>query len=91
MKNLMDFLLAALPWISIGLLLAIFFARSARKKKGDETKENYATEGMALGMCFGTAIGTSLGNNTGIGLSLGMLAGLVIGSCIEKKKNDENN
>ena len=89
MKNVMDFLSAALPWISIGLLLAIFFVRSARKKKGDKTKENYGTEGMALGMCFGTAIGTSLGNNTGIGLSLGMLAGLVIGSCIEKKKNDD--
>ena len=90
MKNVMDFLSAALPWISIGLLLAIFFARSARKKKGDETKENYGTEGMALGMCFGTAIGTSLGNNTGIGLSLGMLAGLVTGSCIEKKKTDDD-
>ena len=89
MKDVMDFLSAALPWISIGLLLAIFFAQSARKKKGDETKENYATEGMALGMCFGTAIGTSLGNNTGIGLALGMLAGFVIGSCIEKKKNDD--
>ena len=90
MKNVMGFLSAALPWISIGLLLAIFFVRSVRKKKGDETKENYSTEGMALGMCFGTAIGTSLGNNTGIGLSLGMLAGLVIGSCIEKKKTDDD-
>ena len=89
MKNILDFLSAALPWISIGLLLAIFFAQSARKKKGDKTKENYATEGMALGMCFGTAIGTSIGNNTGIGLTLGMLAGFVIGSCIEKKKNDD--
>ena len=88
MKDMMDFLLAALPWLCIGLLLAIFFARSARKKKGDETKENYATEGMALGMCFGTAIGTSIGNNTGIGMSLGMLLGLAIGSSIEKKKDD---
>ena len=88
MKNFMDFLSAALPWVSIGLLLAIFFARSARKKK--EKNENYGTEGMAFGMCFGTAIGTSIGNNTGIGLSLGMLAGLVIGSCIEKKKNDDS-
>lgn len=81
----LDFLSAALPWICMGLLLAIFFAQSARKKN----KENYATEGMALGMCFGVAIGTSLGNNTGIGLSLGMLAGLVIGSCIEKKKSND--
>ena len=58
-------------------------------KQRIKKKENYGTEGMALGMCFGVAIGTSLGNNTGIGLSLGMLAGLVIGSCIEKKKTDD--
>ena len=89
MKGILDFLSAALPWISIGLLLAIFFAKSARKKSGNKKNEDYGTEGMALGMCFGTAIATSLGNNTGIGLTLGMLAGLVIGSCIEKKKNDD--
>lgn len=86
MKNVMDFLSAALPWISIGLLLAIFFAQNARREK--DKKENFGTEGLALGMCFGTAIGTSLGS-TGIGLTLGMLAGLVIGSSIEKKKNDD--
>ena len=87
MKDVMDFLSAALPWICIGLLLAIFFAQSARKN--NKKAENYSTEGMALGMCFGVAIGTAFGNNTGIGLSLGMLAGLVIGSCIEKKGDDE--
>ena len=69
----------------MGLLLAVFFAKSAQKREDKEKKENYSTEDMALGMCFGVAIGTSLGSNTGIGLSLGMLAGLVIGSCIEKK------
>ena len=84
----MDFLSAALPWISIGLLLAIFFAQSARTKKDNKKQETYSTEGMALGMCFGVAIGTAFGNNTGIGLTLGMLTGLVIGSCITKKKND---
>ena len=85
----MDFLSAALPWICIGLLLAIFFAQGARKKKDNKKQENYSTEGMALGMCFGTAIGTSIGNNTGIGLTLGMLAGFVIGSLLEKKRNDD--
>ena len=90
MKNVMDFLSAALPWICIGLLLAIFFVKGTRKKKDNKKKENYGTEGMALGMCFGVAIGTAFGNNTGIGLTLGMLAGFVIGTCIEKKKNDDN-
>lgn len=89
MKDIFDFLSAALPWISIGLLLAIFFAQNAQRKKKNKKTENYGTEGMALGMCFGVAIGTAFGNNTGIGLSIGMLAGLVIGSCIEKKKSDD--
>ena len=84
MKELMDFISAALPWICMGLLLAIFFAQSARKKKDD--KKNYGTEGLALGMCFGTAIGTSLGINNGIGLMLRMLAGFAIGLCVEKKE-----
>ena len=59
----LDFFQAALPWICMGLLLAIFFAQSARKKKKKENKknENYSTEGMALGMCFGIAIGTAFG------------------------------
>lgn len=56
MNDVKDFFTAALPWICMGLLLAIFFAKSSRKKKGKESKENYGTEGMALGMCFGTAI-----------------------------------
>ena len=36
MEAVLDFLHAALPWISIGLLLAVFFARSARKKKDEQ-------------------------------------------------------
>lgn len=90
MKEFMDFLSAALPWICLGLLLAVFLAKNASNKKGSRAEENYATEGLALGMCFGTAIGTSLGGNTGIGLTLGMLAGFVIGSNIKKKSGDSD-
>lgn len=85
MNTMKDFVFAALPWVAIGLCLAILFARSAKKEKEEKSTENYGTEGMCLGMCLGTAIGTSIGNNTGIGLTLGMLLGLAIGSCIEKK------
>lgn len=91
MKDVFDFLRAALPWIAMGLLLAVFCARSARKKKDEEPPDNYGTEGMCLGMCLGTAIGSSLGNNTGIGISLGMLIGLAIGTCIEKEERGEDN
>ena len=89
MEVIIDFIRAALPWIAMGLLLAVFAARSAGRKKKEKEIDNYGTEGMCLGMCFGTAIGTALGNNTGIGISLGMLLGLAIGSSI--KKEEQNN
>ena len=89
MENIFDFIMAALPWIAMGLLLAIFCARSASgKRKSDEKNENYGTEGMCLGMCLGTAIGTAL-DNTGIGISLGMLIGLAIGTCMKKADCEE--
>ena len=75
----------------MGLLLAVFFARNARKKKNEEQTGDYGTEGMCWGMCLGTAIGTSLGNHTGIGISLGMLIGLAIGTCCKKENCGEGN
>ena len=88
MDEFAQFLRAALPWVAMGLLIAVFAVRSAsrRKKEGkEEPTKDYGVEGMCLGMCFGTAIGTSLGNNTGLGISLGMLIGLAIGSCFKKE------
>ena len=38
MKDFIDFLYAALPWLCIGLLLAVFFAQSARRKKDNKKK-----------------------------------------------------
>lgn len=95
MEAVLDFLLAALPWLTIGLVLAVFFARSARnarngKKETDEKpKDDYGILGMCLGMSIGSALGISMGNHTGIGISLGMLIGLVIGSSIKKEEPDD--
>lgn len=88
MNNITDFLMAALPWIAMGLLLAIFFARSTDNKKGRE-HDDYGSEGMCFGMCFGVALGNALGW-TGIGINLGMLLGLAVGMCIPKKKDGNN-
>ena len=45
MENIFDFMRAASPWIAMGLLLAIFCARSAsRKRKNDKKDDNYGTE-----------------------------------------------
>ena len=90
MDSTFDFLSAALPWIAMGLLLAIFFARAAHGEKEKEKKENYGSEGMALGMCFGVALSTALQFNVGLGTMAGMVLGLLVGSGIEKKSdNDE--
>ena len=89
MENTFDFMSAALPWIAMGLLLAIFFGRAAHMKKKDEKKEDCGSEGVALGMCFGVALSTALHINVSFGLMAGMVLGLLIGSGIEKKSNND--
>ena len=71
-----------------GLLFAVFLARGASRKKDKEKKENYGSEGMALGMCFGVAMASAMHFDIGLGLTFGMLLGLVIGFAIEKKKDE---
>ena len=66
MENIFDFIQAALPWVAMGLLLAIFSVRSAAVKRKDDNKcDDYGTEGMCLGMCLGTAIGTCMKKENG--------------------------
>ena len=96
MKNFTDFLSAALPWLCMGLMLAIFFAKSAsrkpsetKEKKSKEAKEDYGTVGMSIGMCFGVALESSLGITRGLGMLAGMLLGLAVGSSMEKKEDDK--
>lgn len=74
-----DFILAALPFIIIGLCLAVICANFKSEKK------TYCSEGMAIGMCFGVAIASTLNINLGLGISLGMLIGEAIGISKEKK------
>ena len=74
-----DFILAALPFVVIGICLAII---CANYKEG---KKTYCSEGMAIGMCLGVAISSSLNINLGLGISIGMLIGEAIGMSKEKK------
>ena len=89
MSSFFDFLSAALPWIAMGVLLAVLFARGAGRKKDTEKKEDYSSEDMVLGMCFGVAMGSALHIDIGLGLIAGMLLGLIFGSGIEKKNDQE--
>ena len=74
-----DFIFAALPFIIIGLCLAIICAN------GKKYKQTYLSEGMAIGMCFGVAVASALHINLGLGISIGMLIGEAVGIGIEKK------
>lgn len=73
-----DFIMAALPFIIIGVCLAVFFANPRKKK-------SYMTEGLCFGMSLGVAAAPLFGGNMGLCLSLGMLAGVVAGMQIPKK------
>lgn len=87
MENVLVFLRAAAPWISLGLLLAFFCVRPSVKKRKTESDEgDYAVDGMCIGMCVGMTVGSLIGDgNGGLGTSLGMMIGLAIGLSIPRK------
>ena len=74
-----DFIFAALPFVIIGICVAIICANFKEEKK------TYCLEGMAIGMCFGVVVSSVFPINYGLGISLGMLIGEAIGICKEKK------
>ena len=53
-----DFLFAALPFLIIGVCVAIIMVHY--KTKDSEKKENHLVEGMCIGMCLGVAVSTVL-------------------------------
>lgn len=89
MENVLSFLRAAAPWISLGLLVAFFCVRPAVPKgKGGAAGGDHAVDGMCLGMCVGMVAGSLIGDgNGGLGTSLGMLIGLAVGLSIPRKSD----
>lgn len=77
-----DFVMAALPWVVIGLAVAVFMANCAQKE--DSAKSQ--THGMAIGMSVGILAGIALSamgvlenDALGIGIGIGMLWGIALG------------
>lgn len=75
-----DFIMAALPWVCIGIAIALWAASAGRKKKG---QDSFVAEGMCLGLCVGLCLDAAY-------IGYGMLAGAVIGMLIRKDKKNEN-
>lgn len=98
---MVDFLLAALPWVIMGIAIAVIAANFSRIKRKPNTKEqensveanspntengeNYMSVGMCLGMCVGTVFSSTGMIPLSYGISFGMLIGMVAGMRIQKK------
>ena len=65
-----------------GAVACRVFRKGSKAEKGK--REEYGSEGMALGMCFGVAVSTALHVDVGLGMMAGMMLGLLIGSHIDK-------
>ncbi|MBE6072808.1 MAG: hypothetical protein E7208_12840 [Clostridium butyricum] len=98
---MLDFLLVALPWMVMGISVAIAAVnfsgkreklnieehKEADKKKSGsiEEEKDYMSAGMYFGMCFGSVLGSLGVVSLSYGISFGMLIGMVLGMCIKKK------
>lgn len=84
-----DFIMAAIPWILMGISIAGYAVYGAKKKKERENdtegiRECYIAEGLYLGMTLGLGIGYLVGQiHWGIGI--GMVIGVIIGFIVPKK------
>ena len=93
-----EFISAALPWVAIGLAIAIILSNAVKRqgaKSRDENDEykaaknkkaadDHMTDGLCIGMCMGVALGSTGIIDLATGISLGMLLGLAVGMCIKK-------
>ena len=69
MNAVLDFLRAALPWITIGLLYAVLFTIRAELKKREKQAADCGAEGMSLGIVLGVGFEICFANNSGMGLA----------------------
>lgn len=93
MTEFLEFLKAALPWVLIGLALALYVAAMARqaqmRKSGTKFTENRISEGVCFGLCVGIAMGTSDVLDLPLAIGIGALLGELIGMCIKKPVEGE--
>ncbi|MDO4501007.1 MAG: hypothetical protein Q4B60_07030 [Erysipelotrichaceae bacterium] len=82
---MLDFIFAALPWVLIGLALALAFT-FINKSEDKGSSMNYIGVGIGVGTCLGVSLGHFLGN-TATGVAVGMLIGLSVGVAKNKQSN----
>ena len=77
-----EFIKASLPYLLIGLSLAIFAVSYYKKHRIKSEKDDW--DFSSMGLIFGVAIGIAIGTaNESIGAGLGAGIGMFIGAIIE--------
>lgn len=85
-----EFILAALPLVSVGLALAILAANLMKGKQKDEKQGARIATGAGLGLILGIALnGCGLWESHLLGLALGPLWGMAIASLISRKEKEK--
>ena len=75
-----DFFMAALPYVAMGVTVALLAANHQRERS------SYLTEGMCLGLALGAGLSSLLQMELGLSMSLGMLLGAALGQLAPKKQ-----
>ena len=92
-----DFIMAALPWVVLGLAVAVCLTAASvlgkknkeRAAEGREEVQTYESQGIAIGLCMGPALGLLLFHNIALGMGPALLFGYAIGASIEKKEESK--
>ena len=92
---MIDFILAALPWVALAVAIAVVIVvfmkkkhqNTAEKPNDDNAQTNkkntemdYTSYGMCIGLCIGVAIGTAfMGKYGSVALTYGICFGMLVG------------
>lgn len=81
---MMEFVWAALPWVMLGVALALYISRTGARKAGDgKGNSSFLNLGLCVGLLSGVLVSflglVPLGLGLGLGALLGVLFGMVAG------------
>ncbi|MCH3971426.1 MAG: hypothetical protein LKE53_01420 [Oscillospiraceae bacterium] len=97
MNAIKEFLLAALPWIAIGISVILVFSSREQfqaeenTQKDDAASSHALSSGVGTGLCLGTVVGVALMQKYGTaalsyGICFGVLLGTLAGTFLQKHR-----
>ena len=85
-----EFVFAALPWVLMGLALAVLAASHITKKQKNEKRGTYIALGAGLGLLLGAVLNScGLWADQALGYAMGPLLGMAAASLIPEKDQDK--